>query len=391
MSSTPRHTDAAQKSATLQAVEASLLRVFALLKWFVVLLLAAFALSGVFFVPEGKVAIRTRFGRIADSGPSRVFTPGGPYFSLPRPLDEVFFIPTTLQQIELDTCFWAEQSEYAYPYRTASSAWDASLVTGDKNLVHLRLSAAYRLASPSETVGGSPALRFVKTAGSMDRARTVVRNALEQGTVHALARTPIEAFYKGDLSGEQIRATAQAALEAMDTGLVIANVSVNARAVPPSVSAAFQAVNLAQSKKAQRIEKAEQQRTALLNEVAGMGAPAMLEAIAAYEQAKADGDAAAIRAAEERVEGVLLSSEMSGQAAAIIQAALATKTRGVEFVRGASERFLVMLELYERNPAFYRDRQIQDALQRIFAGRVETFFLPHGDDDTLYLEMGRRR
>jgi regulator of protease activity HflC (stomatin/prohibitin superfamily) len=225
----------------------------------------------------------------------------------------------------------------------------------------------------------------------MDRARTVVRNALEQGTVHALARTPIEAFYKGDLSGEQIRVTAQTALEAMDTGLVIANVSVNARAVPPSVSAAFQAVNLAQSKKAQRIEKAEQQRTALLNEVAGMGAPAMLEAIAAYEQAKAAGDAAAIRSAEERVEGVLLSSEMSGQAAAIIQAALATKTRGVEFVRGASERFLAMLELYERNPAFYRDRQIQDALQRIFAGRVETFFLPHGDDDTLYLEMGRRR
>lgn len=361
-------------SESARALEESLKSTFGILKYVMLTLLAAFCLSGLYFVEEGTVAVHTRFGNIINGQESGVIEPGGPYFAFPSPIDEVIRIPTTLQEINLQKVFWTHNDE--------------PLLTGDKNIVHAKWSATFRVQH--DAAGGqnhAAPLLFVKNTGTMKNGRIVVENVLEQAVVQIVAQSRVEDFYQGKIKTGAVRCLAQQALDRLRSGITLTSVALRDRTVPQEVSGDFQAVNRAESEKASKIESAQQMRAKTMNRVAGSGYPILLDTLKDYERAKKAGDDKAIRDIETTINDLLLGDEVGGKVAAAIQDARTYHTRTVQTLRGAAGRFQEMLALYNENPDLFKHRQTQDGLERIFRGDIKSYYLPPGDDKTLYLEI----
>lgn len=367
-----------------------------------VVLIVAFLGSGIHFVEEGTVAIHTRFGRILGEPGQQIRHPGGPYLALPAPLDAVWVVPSTMQELVLDRSFWMQEVgdeadlplDLRYPAPALNPERDGSLLTGDQNLVHARWSVSYRVETTAEADDGGKHLAdapllFFRNVGSVSRAATLVSDAVERSIVHEMAQTPVDAFYRGDIDTERIRGRAQGTLDQLETGIRLMTVSLTEGTVPLATLREFQAAGQAESEKAQRMERARQERTRILHRVAGSAHQDILRALDAYEYVRMHGTAEEIAAQEARIDAALVAPDVGGAVSSMIRSAMTSRTQTVEFVRGASERFVSMLAMYEENPRLYRSRQIQDALERIFRGSAESFYLPPGEDKILYLELGR--
>ncbi len=367
-------------------MEEALRSTFRILKYVMALMLVAFALSGLYFVEEGSVALHTRFGRIVGTPGYEISEPGGPYFAFPAPLDEVKTAPTTMQELLVENAFWFLESQAAM--RTLAPAIHGSLLTGDKNIVHARWSASFQIKRGNSD-SQRDILLFFHNVGTMSRARELVGETLQRAIVRVVGQTGVDAFYRGDIDTDAIRRFAQEELDQLSTGLSIETVSLKDRTVPLATLREFQAAGQAESEKARRIEEAGQLRAQILNRAAGAGHEKLIAALDQYERARNDGNMESIRSAEVVIDDLLLSDEVGGAVSSMIRSAMTSRTQTVEFVRGASQRFQAMLDLYNENPSLYRSRQIQDAIQRIFNSKVESFHLPQQERKTLYLELGR--
>jgi regulator of protease activity HflC (stomatin/prohibitin superfamily) len=391
------HSSPQSASDSYTIIEDSLESTFRILKYVMILMLFAFAMSGLFFVEEGAVAIHTRLGRIVGEPGREVVEPGGPYFALPSPLDEIRRAPTSVQEVVLHGSFWFRESEAdaqlplerRMTIESLAPDVHASLLTGDKNIVHARWSASFRIARRNGDLQAN-ALRFFRNVGSMERAKALLAESLERAVIRIVGRTSVNAFYKGDIDTEAIQRCVQGEMDGLQTGLAITAVSLKDRTVPLVTLRDFQAAGQAESEKARLIEEAGQERAHILNRVAGTGHERLLAAIDAYELARAGNEAKAIEVAEAAIDDLLLSYDVGGEVSSLIRSAMTSRTQTVQFVRGASQRFEAMLDLYNENTSLYRSRQIQDTIQRIFQHDVESFYLPEEVGKTLYLEVGNQ-
>ncbi|MCD6405151.1 MAG: hypothetical protein J7M19_04955 [Planctomycetes bacterium] len=382
----------------VKALTESLAVGFRFLKYVMIALLAAYALSGVYWVNEGEVVIHSRFGRILGERGAEVIEPGGPYFALPSPVDEVVVIPTTLQDVAVDTAFWfwETQEDEDKPLEkrriawTLQPGWDGSLLTADKNLVHGRWRVTYQVIHGRRDSQEVPAARlFAVNVGSADEAGRLVRTAAEQAIVRVVGRTCVDDFVRGRIDNALVAKYVQEVLDGLHTGISITAVSQRAYTVPLTVLRDFQAVNEAQSEKALKIEEAERSRSMRLNMVAGAGFQKLLEAIDAYERAREKGGAGEIETADARIGRVLTSPDVGGSVAEMIGSAKAYRTQAVEFVKGAAERFSRLAGEHEANPRILENRLLQDTLEQVLSGDVKKIYLPPRDDKTIYLEMDR--
>lgn len=376
-------------------IEDSLKSTFRILKYVMILMLLAFALSGLFFVEEGAVAVHTRLGRIVGEPGHEVVEPGGPYFALPSPLDDIRRAPTSVQEVVLHNSFWFRETETdsqlplerRMAIESLAPETHGSLLTGDKNIVHARWSASFRIARRNGDLKAN-ALLFFRNVGSMERAKVFLAESLERAIIRVVGSTSVNAFYKGDIDTEAIQQLVQDEMDELQTGLAVTAVSLKDRTVPLATLYDFQAAGQAESEKARLIEEAGQERAHILNYVAGAGHERLLAALDAYEKARAGGEAEVIQNAETAIDDLLFSHDMGGAVSSLIRSAMTSRTQTVQFVRGASLRFGAMLDLYNENPSLYRSRQIQDMIQRVFQNDVETFYLPEESNKTLYLEVG---
>lgn len=363
-----------KNSAATLALEESLRSTFAILKYIMLILLIFFCLSGLFFVQEGSVAVHTRFGRILDGPGGAVSGPGGPYFAFPSPIDEVIKIPTTLQEINLLHTFWLHN--------------EGALLTGDKNIVHGKWSATFRIR---HDVNGEhnqiDPLLFVKNSGNMDNGRLMVRSVLEQAVVQIIGRSRVENFYQGKIQINAVRRLAQQSLDRLQSGITLTSVALRERTVPAEVSNDFQAVIRAESDKARKIESARQMRTKIMNRVAGSGYRILLHSLETFEKGRQTGGGKAIKDIEIFINDLLLSDEVGGKVASIMQEAAIYRTKTIQSLRGSANRFQEMLALYNENPQFFKHRQTQDVLDRIFQGDIQSYSLPPGDNKSLYLDI----
>ena len=369
---------------------------FRILKIVMLVVLVAFLFSGVFWVDQGRVAILLRFGKVVGRPGSEVIEPGGPHFALPAPIDEVVYVPTTLQEATVGEAFWYQRgtesddltsTERRRIVRALLPGTDGSLLTGDRNVVHGKWTVTYQVRyDPRSTAGTRAPLDFAVNVGSLDHAERIVRNAAEKAILEVVAGTSVDRFRAGDIANDRIAQRTQDVLDTLSSGLTVVTVSQKSLSVPLAVEEDFQAVTKAESEKALAIEDAKRFRSQTLNQVAGTRYPAVLAAIDAYEQARAGTDRTAVQQAETRLSELLVSPEVGGQVAAMINAAKIVRTRVVQVVRGASVRFKRLVELHDANPGIVRNRMLQDTLQKVFTGNVRTFYLPQGDK-TIYLEV----
>ena len=420
------HNQAAAAEATgeLDAATRSLHRAlrlsFGVLRLAMLVFVVLFAVSGVFSVNEGEVAVRLRFGRVAAYDGESILEPGGPYFAWPAPIDEVVRVSTTVERLELDRSFWFEMGsgdalkpldEIRPRAGGLAPGRDGSLLTGDQNIVHARWSVSYRVRT-------ADAAFYLANVGGREHADRLVRYAAEAAIVRIVAQTPVDEFVRGLVQDGAIERNLQARLTQLETGIEVVEVQLRQPTPPLSVRPAFLEVSQAESEKAERIQTAQREWARIHNEVAGAGHAVLMFAIEQYEDARRRNDVARVAVAEEvltrllegqsgaealrewiateseagrsaRLGELATEARVSGRVSEIINEAKTLRTETVARARADWERFKRLLPIYTENPVLTRELLVRAAMQEIFSGDVELFVLPENDGKTLELDIDR--
>jgi len=266
---------------------------------------------------------------------------------------------------------------------------DGSLITGDKNIVHGKWTVNYRVPE-------SAAPRFVRNVGTSggseamwQRADRLVRYAAEQAILHAVAGVSADDFVRSNINRLRIQREIQQRLRDLNTGITVEQVLLNQPTPPLAVRAAFQEVGEAEQEKQQKIEQARQHESRVLNEVAGSDYNALIRAIDAYEQARRREDQEAIEKADARITELLDVDAVQGEVSELLREAQLYQRSIVSTIRGEADQFRSLISEYNNNPRIVIDRLWQDARQEILSGRVETFYMPPGQDKELRLRINR--
>ena len=362
---------------------------FGILKFAMFALLVAYALSGTFSVGSNEVALRLRFGDYVGAPGQRVLE-RGTYLAAPFPIEQVIKVDTRPTTIDLNREFWYEitgggESKDSFrsgQARPLNPIKDGSLLTGDFNIAHARWSLTYRVADPED---------YITNVGRPDLGEQIVRCAVQQGIVQAIAQLPAEDFLKGVVNRELAIGIAQRRLDEMKTGLKLDQLNLDQVTAPMAVVSSFDAVTTAEADRSQRIVASQQDRTRILAESAGEAAEKLLAVVTRYEQAVEAGTAAETSAAEAELDKAFMDlnidgAMVGGEAAKIINAANTYRTQVVERVKSEREMFERLLPQYQQNPRIILSRLWEDAREKILTGDVETFYTVPGQ---LQLQLNR--
>jgi HflK protein len=258
--------------------------------------------SGFFTVSPGDVGIRLRFGRIIASD-----LPPGLHFRLPWPVESHLLVArsrvrriefglapglsraaATRAQIGGRPAFGASpapDSATGIWFQKETAAEDASLLTGDANLIDLRSAVQYRVKD---------ALAFAYNVAEPD---TLVQSTILSALRGVVATRAIDAIYTS--AREEIerstRQAAQAMLDRYQAGIEILTLRLLYVHPPEAVHDAFRDVASAQEDKLRTINLANVFAVEKINEAKGEAA-AMTEGSLAYKEQRikaARGDATA--------------------------------------------------------------------------------------------------
>jgi regulator of protease activity HflC (stomatin/prohibitin superfamily) len=259
---------------------------------------------------------------------------------------------------------------------------DGSLVTGDLNIAHARWTVTYRVTDP---------VAYVTSVGDTILAERLVRSAMQQGIVQAMAQHPADDLLKGVVNREVATGIAQRTLTDMATGLTIDQLTLDKVSAPLSVVGSFDAVTTAETDRTQRILAAQQDRARILGETAGEGSEKLVAVLDRFERAAEAGTPEEVATAEREIDLVLGDLEVEGvsiggDVAQVVNAAKTYRTQVVERVKGDRETFERLLPQYEKNPRIILSRLWEDARERILTGDVETFYTVPGQ---LELQLDR--
>ena len=362
---------------------------FGILKFAMFGLLVAYALSGTFSVGSNEVALRLRFGDYVGAPGQRVLE-RGTYLAAPFPIEQVIKVDTRPTTIDLDRAFWYEitgggESKEAFrsgQARPLNPIKDGSLLTGDFNIAHARWSLTYRVADPED---------YITNVGKPKLGEEIVRCAIQQGIVQAIAQLPAEDFLKGVVNRELAIGIAQRRLDEMKTGLKIDQLNLDQVTAPMAVVKSFDDVTTAEADRSQRIVASQQDRTRILAEAAGEAAEKLLAVVTRYEQAVEAGTPEETAAAEAELDRAFMDLKIDGalvggEAAKVINAANTYRTQVVERVKAEREMFERLLPQYRQNPRIILSRLWEDAREQILTGDVETFYTVPGQ---LQLQLNR--
>lgn len=442
-------------SASLDPAQRSLaeaLRIsFFLLQAGMLVLIALFLLSGARQVRESERGIRLTFGRVQEQD-----VPPGLHFSWPYPIGEFVAVQTGLVSADIDEAFFPSLTERQRRLPLdqltlvgnlgLTPGKDGSLITGDRNVVHAQWRVEYHRDSPAD---------FIRNVHPPDEAR-LVRTVVERAVVRAVgemsidallkqggaivaapaapapgaetpapdtapdpaapppepgapaeppAQTPTPATSAGPArgpSGEsalstRVRELAQAALDAIDSGIRIDQALLKQMTPPLSVRPAFQQVQSAQSSAEKAREEAEKEKRTTLSAVAGLAHGEILGRIDAYERAIETGDepgAAAIlgqihallEGEPVEIDGRRVERLVSGDVTDVINRARQYRTQVVSATRSDAEAFRAKLEQYRASPAVLLNREWTDAyLERLASPNVQVMLVPPGSPVELWL------
>jgi membrane protease subunit HflK len=255
------------------------------------------AASGIYIVQPSEEAVVTTFGAY-----SRKETPGMRYH-LPFPIERVEKVP--VESLNLTTVGGSQ----------ATDEPDESLmITGDKNIVHLNFSVAWRVSDPARYI--------FATRDPTDAVKAVAESAMRE----VVGRTPLEPILtsgRGELQ-QQTRELMQRTLDSWGAGIRVVEVQVRTVNPPAEVAAAFRDVQSADQDR----QSAENEANAYRNRVV---------------------------------------NEAHGDAARIVQSAQGYREQAVRDAMGESARFNQIYAEYRRAPSVTRERLYIETMQRVLS------------------------
>jgi regulator of protease activity HflC (stomatin/prohibitin superfamily) len=391
---------ATQLDPANQSLAEALGLVFRLLQIGMVVLFGVFALSGFQSIKENEAGIRLLFGK--QTGDT---LPPGFQFSFPYPMGELIKVDTGAAQISVVEEFWPrltpEQRRMTVQQLATIGKFklkpgeDGSLITGDENLVHTQWRAIYQRRDPA---------RFVKNIAP-EAERDIIRAAIQQGVVQAIAQLPIDDLLKQSseqgLVSVRAREIAQATLDKIGSGLFIELLTLEEKVPPMFVMNDFAGVQSAEQRSLKARIDAESQARNTLTAMAGGAYDHLIQQIDAYEQAVARRDRqeqtqimATIHALMDgksvQIGDATVQGQVSGQVTAILNEARRYRSSIVSQHQGQLATFQAKLGQFRSNPDVVIQRDWAEAM-RAFLDRdgVEIFTLPAGVHDVTELWFNR--
>jgi len=119
---------------------------FRFLKFAMIVLVGIYLLSGIFYVKPHEVKVKLRFGRPVKVG-GRYVMDSESGWHIRWPWEQVISIPVTEQVIDLNREFWFYEpriGEPPPPMGSLNVKRDGYLLTGDINIVHMKLRVRYQ-------------------------------------------------------------------------------------------------------------------------------------------------------------------------------------------------------------------------------------------------------
>ena len=224
--------------------------------WFLILVVIAYALSGICGVRVNETGVLKRFGRIVDD-----HVPPGLHYRFPWPVDKMLKV-STKEICRFQTGFGADSEqigEYERVYGALDSSQAGSFVvpyciTGDKNIIHVKVIAQYRIDDPKAYLVGfkdaeSVALRCIQSAILNTLGRADVDSALTAGKV---------------MLQRQILENVQEQLAELNTGISIISTEIKNTRPPSSVAQAFKDVINAREERRTIVHDAQAYRNQII-------------------------------------------------------------------------------------------------------------------------------
>ena len=175
-----------------------------------VVLMALYLLSGFYAVQPGEAAVVRRFGRVLAGGVGP-----GLYYRLPWPVDRVDIVAADAVR-RVETPF-------------------SLMLTGDENLINVRLSVHYAVSDPA---------RFLLNTVNPEM---LITQAADSAMRQVVANEAVDALLTVDKAAIQQRTAAltQTALDGYQAGVRVVNVQLLESSPPPEVADAFRDVSSA--------------------------------------------------------------------------------------------------------------------------------------------------
>ena len=247
-----------------QALSEALRSSFAIVRVIMVILVVVFFASGVFTVPSQEQAIVLRFGRPVGTPENQLLGPGL-HWSFPYPIDEIVRIPISQIQTVVSTTGWYATTPEAEasgsepePGPSLNPATDGYTLTGDGNIIHVRMALRYRVTNPLNYV-----LNFVS-------ASNVVQNALDNALIHASTHFTVDQALRLSVAEfqEKILARVRQLVDDQGLGISIADASLQPLA-PRQVKKAFADVIAADNDRGKVVSEAQGYANSVRNRAAG--------------------------------------------------------------------------------------------------------------------------
>jgi len=226
---------------------------FGLLKVVMVVILAAYLLSGIFRVGDDERAILLRFGKFVpyadEDGRRLVVRRGGLHWAFPYPIDERVLARTDLERSVAIRTYWYHEAGPGEPPDHLDPAVDGHAITGDLNLVHYKWTVRYVVR---DFAAFFASFRGAGAKGGSADADRLIENLVSNAIVRVTARTRVDdlLYDKKDELKQNVLREARAALAALPFGacLEIRDATLLSQA-PRQTAAAFrEALNAQQTR-----------------------------------------------------------------------------------------------------------------------------------------------
>ena len=284
-----------------------------------IILVALWLLSGIYIVNPDEEGVVLRFGKYDRS------TGPGPHYALPMPLESVYK-PKVTQVLRSEVGYRnVGQSTTFQQGRVKTMPREASMLTGDENVVNVQFSVQYKIKD---------AVQFLFNVAD---PIALVHNAAEAAMREVIGNNLIDAAITDGKLQIQNDATQllQVILDRYGAGIQVLAVQLQDVHPPQEVVEAFKDVASAREDKSRIINEAEAYRNALLP-----GA--------------------------------------RGEASAIRNEAEAYSATRVQHAEGAANRFTALLQQYEKAPEVTKQRLYYEAMEEILQKSEEKVVMDGG-------------
>lgn len=393
---------------------------FRLLTLIMVGVLIAFLLTGFKSVESNEKGIRKFFGRIVGTADE------GAAYAWPFPVGQIEIVRTQGEELFLSIDdFWMHETpeDKGKPLNERKAVsdglrpgWDGAVLTGDQNLLHLRLTCNYSIDSVVDYVSNT------------SDVNEILRSLICRATIHAAAKRTADGLLRREQPAflDEIKKRAQKALDGLSSGIHIKGLHLATPTWPLKANRAYERYTNAISKAKSRRNQAITEANEILRATAGesteklvgipwrtqdrdeQSAPAAAAAadagqynlIGQYSKVRRELAAAERqdrreqadelrRQADElmqRISGVLRSSQSTGRVSRVISEAKAYSASNTGRVKEWSKQFVSCLPSYRESKDLTLENLWAETRDRILnSPTVKKMYLPMGQDKTILI------